>query len=210
MAKKDKKEDKGPEYRALDYSLVAARAFSDDDPITTRKSLQRLVGDTVIENSPAREAYMRIAGYNENDKTNKDLVANAINGFMSAYNEYRGKRTVEQYIGDFSSNIMPYLGAQNLENIVKEFGSEKIGDIEEKIAQAKEAIESKTKRYKKEDKEEAQKTLEKYKLIQEAINRAQNDSTTSLYNPLKQETMKEQWEERYKPKEDKGKKNKKS
>jgi len=180
------------------YAMAADVALQRKDLGSAVKCLESLAKDIGIE-----DKIIRVAFANSNASTPKELEAGVqknISTYAPLYQQTLMGAKVSDLFTNYDSYFSKYVGDKK-EDVLKEFGKETFGDITKKIMNAQEIFNSKTSNFDEKAKEKAQKTMEKYGLIYTVLNKREDDTMNNLLRPMEEESLKNQFEERYKPKE---------
>lgn len=202
----NEKEDKNKfKYDAniLGYAQVAAEYLNqgtEQGVAFARKSLELILKD--VDKDKVLPSWIK------STLTNPEVIHKTIESQLSDYNEFKGKQTVGDLIGQYSNDISKYLG-DNAETAKKElegFKDEKYSSILKKVKTAKDMLALKkdgSDKISDEDATGAEKTIKKYEKLTSTFNMLEGLSFSKFKVKVEEELYKDALKEMYKPKEEK-------
>jgi hypothetical protein len=140
--------------------------------------------------------------------TNPEVIHKTIESQLSDYNEFKGKQTVGDLIGQYSNDISKYLGdsAEAAKKELEGFKDEKYSNILKKVKTAKDMLALKkdgSDKISDEDAAGAEKTIKKYEKLTATFNMLEGLYLSKFKAKVEEESVKDVLKEMYKPKEEK-------
>jgi hypothetical protein len=201
-------DDKAKNYEPerYQYAAAAAQFLQQKDITSTRKSLDKLLVDMGATDEDVK-AGMVWNAYSDDPRKMIEGTSVGVKIYSGKYQDALGKKTMKEMFKRYSAEFGKYLGEAEIEKAKSAF--DKLGDktyefVLEQVAELQETIQSKTKKYSKEEKEKAQKELEeKYADLFETIQEFEELRIAKLMAPIREATIKDNVKERYEVKEEK-------
>jgi hypothetical protein len=199
MTEKDNGKKSNYNPNILGYAQVAAEYLNqgtDEGVKLAKKSLELILKDIG-----------KLEPWVNDVLTNPEVIPKTIEAQLASYNEFKGKQTVNDLIGQYSADISKYIG-DNAEAAKKElegFKDEKYSDIIKKVGKSKYIIDG-NKKFgigSEEDVASAKKTMEKYQKVIQTFGMLERQYLSKFKTRVEDEVVKESLKEMYKPKEEK-------
>lgn len=200
---KDDKNKFNYDANILGYAQVAAEYLSQgtqEGVALAGKSLELILKD--VEKSQVLPSWIK------STLINPEVIHKTIESQLSDYNEFKGKQTVGDLIGQYSNDISKYLGdnAEAAKKELESFKDEKYSSILKKIKTAKDMLALKkdgSDKISDEDTAGAEKTINKYKKLTSTFSMLEGLYLSKFKARVEEEVVKENFKEMYKPKEEK-------
>ncbi len=147
------------EMKKFQYGGLAGRFLSEKDLAGAKGSLEGLAKDLGF--GP------ELQGFIEGTFASEKGIEKAVGTYMAKYQEFKGKSTVKELGTYYDQLIDEYLESKSPEAKAEldQYQTEAYGDILRKVTQAQEKIKSKTGNFSQQDKDDAQKVLDKYNKV---------------------------------------------
>ncbi len=204
MANENQKEAKNKfnyDANILGYANVAAEYLNqgtEEGMAFAGKSLELIMKD--VDKDKVLPSWIK------NTLTNPEVVHKTIESQLTDYNEFKGKQTVNDLIGQYSNDISKYLGdnAESAKKELESFKDEKYSDILKKVGKAKYLLDGKKKFGigSDEDIAGAEKIVKKYSNLIQTFGILEKQYFAKFRARVEDEVVKDVFKEMYKPKEE--------
>jgi hypothetical protein len=198
-------EDKTYEPERYRYAAAAAQFIQGKDMISAKKCLDKLLIDMNATDEDIK-AGMVWNAYPDNPQKTAEGIAIGIGIYGKKYQDALGEKTIKEMYERYSAEFEKYLdegGREVAKAAFDALGDRTYESILEEVEQLNEIIESKTKKYSEEDKEKAQRKIDKYADVVSTIQEYEGLRISRLMAPVREETIKDNVNARFKKKEKK-------